>query len=76
VFESQTTVRSKQIVLTNNFGICAQRKIKGDVEGLMRVKAEVLLYDEKRGQIVTLESEFTEIVVFSGLSHLEPSYDV
>lgn len=42
----------------------------------MRVKAEVLLYDEKRGQIVTLESEFTEIVVFSGLSHLEPSYDV
>ena len=49
VFESQASVRSKQVTLSNNFGICAQQTVKGDVEGLMRVKAEVLLYDDKRG---------------------------
>jgi hypothetical protein len=58
----------------NNFGICSQRSIHGVSEGLVRVKANVELFDAATQTPTVLESEFAEVVVYNSLSHLDPSY--
>jgi len=59
---------SKQILLHNNFGICAQTQVVGGVEGLARVRA---VFKPKEGKVI--DSEFAELAVYKQLQTIAPN---
>ena len=40
---------SEVLMKHNNFGICAQQEVKGETEGLARLKASFVVYDYQNG---------------------------
>jgi hypothetical protein len=59
---------SKDVLMHNNFGICAQQQVSAGVEGLARVKAVLRLIDEQ-----SVESEFAELAVYEQLQTISPN---
>ena len=65
---------SELLMKHNNFGICAQRVVHGETEGLARLRASFIVYDYLNGPSHLLESEHAEIAVYNPLTSLAPTY--
>ena len=61
-------------MLYNNFGICAQKEVRGESEGLARLRATYVVHEYLNGPSRLLESEFAEIAVYNPLRSVEPTY--
>jgi hypothetical protein len=64
----------KGLLMHNNFGICAQKEVIGEKEGLARLRASFMVHEYLNGPSRLVESEFTEIAVYNPLRSVEPTY--
>ena len=64
----------KLVIFHNNFGICAQHLVRGESEGLDRLRASFLVHEYLNGPGRVLESEFAEIAVYRPLRTAQPQY--
>ena len=65
---------SELLMRHNNFGICAQQTVRGESEGLARLKATYVVHEYINGPSRLLQSEFAEIGVYNPLQSVLPKY--